>query len=151
MSEVISSLRLTGTAWQTSIKTLFDVRIFGTELMCQVMNPTVPMSQREAANAWLAEFVRSDAAWEAGVALLDAGHGAQLQFFGANMVLVKVRSSWASLPAEAQGQLTAAVRCHLSPAPSWIILPDPLSVGPPAMIPQVMLLTKRIRKVMKVT
>mmetsp|Transcript_17088 Transcript_17088/g.51068 ORF Transcript_17088/g.51068 Transcript_17088/m.51068 type:complete len:994 (+) Transcript_17088:167-3148(+) len=69
--------------------------------------PSAP--QREAANAWLAEFVRSDAAWEAGVALLDAGHGAQLQFFGANMVLVKVRSSWASLPAEAQGQLTAAV------------------------------------------
>lgn len=67
-------------------------------------------TQRDAANAWLAEFVRSDAAWEAGVALLDAEHGAQLQFFGANMVLVKVRSSWDALQDEQHALLTNAVR-----------------------------------------
>jgi hypothetical protein len=71
-------------------------------------------SHREAANAWLAEFVRSDAAWDAGVALLDAEHGAQLQFFGANMVLVKVRSSWEMLQTEQCDMLTNAVRCAYS-------------------------------------
>lgn len=66
---------------------------------------------REAANMWLLEFINSDAAWEAGVALLDPAHGGQLQFFGANMVLVKVRSSWPKLTPEDQAHLTSAVRC----------------------------------------
>ena len=84
--------------------------------------------QRDAANHWLLEFLNSDAAWEAGVALLDAGHGGQLQFFGANMVLVKVRGAWAKLAPEAQAQLTAAVRwvayncCHYSLSQSICLL-----------------------------
>ena len=76
---------------------------------------------RDAANKWLLQFIDSDAAWEAGVALLDAAHGGQLQFFGANMVLVKVRSSWPALSAADQAHLTAAVRSALDAA-SWIIV-----------------------------
>lgn len=64
---------------------------------------------RDAANKWLLEFINSDAAWEAGVALLEPAHGGQLQFFGANMVLVKVRSSWQALTPEDQTHFTSAV------------------------------------------
>ena len=69
---------------------------------------------REAANKWLLQFINSDAAWEAGVALFDAAHGGQLQFFGANMVLVKVRSSWPALSPEDQAHLTSVVRSALT-------------------------------------
>jgi hypothetical protein len=65
---------------------------------------------REAANAWLAEFAGTDAAWEAAVALLDPDQSAELQFFGANMVLIKVRSSWPQLSSESRQQLSRAVR-----------------------------------------
>jgi hypothetical protein len=71
---------------------------------------------RDAANKWLLQFIDSDAAWEAGVALLDAAHGGQLQFFGANMVLVKVRSSWSALSTADQAHLTSAVRSSLAAA-----------------------------------
>jgi hypothetical protein len=71
---------------------------------------------RDAANKWLLQFINSDAAWEAGVALLDAAHGGQLQFFGANMVLVKVRSSWPALSPEDQAHLTSVVRSALGSA-----------------------------------
>ncbi len=65
---------------------------------------------RDAANKWLLQFLDSAAAWEAGVALLDPGHGGQLQFFGANMVLVKVRNAWTKLSADDQAHVTTAVR-----------------------------------------
>lgn len=71
---------------------------------------------RDAANKWILQFIKSDAAWEAGVALLDAAHGEQLQFFGANMVLIKVRSSWPALSAADQAHLTATVRSPLTAA-----------------------------------
>ena len=66
--------------------------------------------RREAANSWLAAFANEAGAWEAGVALLDPGQGSALQFFGANMVLVKVRSSWGDLTTEMQHQVMVAVR-----------------------------------------
>ena len=72
--------------------------------------------QREAANAWLSEFANTDAAWEAAVDLLDPAQTAELQFFGANMVLMKVRSSWQQLGAANQQQLYRVVRCHYHPA-----------------------------------
>ena len=65
---------------------------------------------REAANAWLAEFAGTDAAWEAGVSLLDPEQSAEMQFFGANMILSKVRSSWPQLSTDNQQQLSRAVR-----------------------------------------
>ena len=68
--------------------------------------------QREAANAWLSEFANTDAAWEAAVDLLDPAQTAELQFFGANMVLMKVRSSWQQLGAGNQEQLYRVVRCR---------------------------------------
>ena len=65
---------------------------------------------REAANAWLAEFAGTDAAWEAAVALLDPEQPAELQFFGANMILSKVRTSWTQLSSDNRQQLSRAVR-----------------------------------------
>ncbi len=73
--------------------------------------PSAP--HRDAANKWLLEFLDSDAAWEAGVVLLEPAHGGQLQFFGANMVLVKVRNSWPKLTPDDQAHLTTAVRSVL--------------------------------------
>ncbi len=68
-------------------------------------------SRRDAANQWLTSFADDDTAWGAGVSLLDPSFGPQLQFFGANMVLVKVRKAWKQLPADMQQQITNAVRC----------------------------------------
>lgn len=78
-------------------------------------------AHREAANSWLAGFADDDAAWGAGVALLDPAYGPQLQFFGANMVLVKVRNAWKQLSPDMQHQLTNAVRCVSSTPPLYLL------------------------------
>lgn len=81
-------------------------------------------TQREAANSWLVAFADDEAAWAAGVSLLDPAYGPQLQFFGANMVLVKVRNAWKTLSPDMQQQLTNAVRR----------VSFPLSCSPPSLL-----------------
>ena len=83
-------------------------------------------AHREAANSWLVAFADEEAAWEAGVSLLDPSYGPQLQFFGANMVLVKVRNAWKSLSPDMQHQLTNVVRRVLS----FFSRPPPLILVP---------------------
>ncbi len=82
--------------------------------------------QREAANTWLSEFANTDAAWEAAVDLLDPAQTAELQFFGANMVLMKVRSGWQQLGAANQQHLYSVVRYHPC---AETIEPKPMSIS----------------------
>ena len=54
-------------------------------------------ASRAQANQWLMDFVKTPAAWEASRELL-ADAAEDVQYFGANMLFMKVRSEWHAMP-----------------------------------------------------
>lgn len=66
--------------------------------------------QQAAANQWLQAYAASPAAWEGSAALLSQqAYPAELQFFGANMLLTKVRRDWGQLSEDQQSFVKAVV------------------------------------------
>ena len=72
-------------------------------------SPTSTEKARSDANAWLMQFAASPAAWQAARALL-AEADEQVQYFGANLLFMKVRSEWHSLPEDAKLQIYGVVK-----------------------------------------
>ena len=71
-----------------------------------------PMSteqQRAEANRWLMTFTATQAAWEAARALL-AEPEEDVQYFGANVLFMKVRSEWHGLADDAKASIYSVVR-----------------------------------------
>ena len=64
---------------------------------------------RVEANAWLMAFAASPAAWEAARGLL-ADPAEQVQYFGANLIFMKVRAEWHSMPDENKHAIYTVVK-----------------------------------------
>ena len=79
--------------------------------------PTSTEQVRSEANAWLMSFVASPAAWEAARALLSEADE-KVQYFGANMLFMKVRAEWHGLPEDAKGQIYGVVKELVSNIPA---------------------------------
>ena len=71
--------------------------------------PTSTDTARSEANAWLMTFAASPAAWEAARTLLTEADE-QVQYFGANLLFMKVRSEWHGLPEDAKAQIYGVVK-----------------------------------------
>ena len=68
--------------------------------------------QRQAANVWLSEYASSEQAWEC-LQLLQGDLAPEVQFFGINLILSKVRHAWRQLQPEARQQVQSFVRCTM--------------------------------------
>eukprot|EP00966_Prymnesium_polylepis_P322413 7378668-Prymnesium_polylepis.1 len=66
-------------------------------------------TERAEANTWLMAFAATPDAWEAAHALLSE-HEQDVQYFGANLLFMKVRSEWHGLGEEAKSSIYGGVR-----------------------------------------
>lgn len=67
-------------------------------------------AQQAQANAWLTAFQHSPEAWQVPFALLAPGHPGEVQFFGATLLVRKVRSEWSKLDVGSRQGLGQAIR-----------------------------------------
>ena len=65
--------------------------------------------ERAQANSWLMAFVHSPEAWAVASALLREPAD-EVQYFGANMLFMKVRNEWHVMPEEAKAQTYAGLQ-----------------------------------------
>lgn len=72
-------------------------------------DPVSTEQKRNEANQWLMAFAASPQAWEAARALLQEP-AEQVQYFGANLLFMKVRAEWHSLPDDAKASIYGVVR-----------------------------------------
>lgn len=91
-------------------------------------SPTSSEQERREANQWLTSFVATQAAWEAARTLLTEP-AEDLQYFGANMLYIKVRSEWHGLDEPTKQSIYGVLRG----------LVQQLAVPPPAGTPWVRL------------
>ena len=75
--------------------------------------PTSTEQKRNEANQWLMQFSASPQAWESARALLQEP-AEQMQYFGANLLFMKVRAEWHSLPDDAKASIYGVVKQLLS-------------------------------------
>lgn len=96
--------------------------------MLQVLAPGSNEKQRAEANSWLMAYAATGDAWEGAHSLL-IDPDEQVQYFGANLLFMKVRSEWHSQPDATKTAIYGAVR-HVLAARAAVVSAEWTKLSP---------------------